>query len=139
MNFSDYLGCDATALAQHVSRGDTTPGELLGLALAQHQRVHGRVNAICRLMEEQARAQLAGPLAGPFAGVPFLIKDCAQDYAGVPTSNGSRSMLRIIPTEHAALVRAWAPLAPRLPQLVQCLRTPLGADAWADTIREVWR
>lgn len=107
MNFSDYLGCDATALAQHVARGDTTPGELLGLALAQHQRVHGRVNAICRLMEEQARAQLAGPLAGPFAGVPFLIKDCAQDYAGLPTSNGSRSLLRIIPTEHSALVRRY--------------------------------
>ncbi|MSR84729.1 MAG: hypothetical protein EXS58_17745 [Candidatus Latescibacteria bacterium] len=43
------------------------------------------------------------------------------------------------PEEHAALVRAWAPLSPRLGQLVQCLRTPLGADPWADTIREVCR
>jgi amidase len=107
MDFAEYLSCDATALAQRVSRGETTPGELLALALAQHRRVHARVNAVCRLMEEQATAQTAGPLAGPFAGVPFLIKDCAQDYAGVPTSNASRSMQTIVPVRHAAVVRRY--------------------------------
>jgi len=107
MDFAEYLSCDATALAQRVSRGETSPSELLALALAQHHRVHARVNAVCRLMEEQAMAQAAGPLAGPFAGVPFLIKDCAQDYAGVPTSNGSRSMQGIVPVRHAAVVRRY--------------------------------
>jgi len=107
MDFAEYLSCDATALAQRVSRGETTPGELLALALAQHRRVHARVNAVCRLMEEQATAQAAGPLSGPFAGVPFLIKDCAQDYAGVPTSYASRSMQRIVPARHAAVVRRY--------------------------------
>lgn len=41
------------------------------------------------------------------------------------------------PGEHAALRRAWAPLSPRLGQVVQCLRAPLGADPWAAAIREV--
>jgi amidase len=107
MNFSDYLACDATALAQHVARGDTTAGELLDIALAQHRRVHARLNAVCTLMEPQARAQAAGPLSGPLAGVPFLIKDASQDYAGVPTSYGSRSMLRAVPDQHASVVRRY--------------------------------
>ena len=59
MDFSDYLACDATQLAQHVARGETTAAELLALALAQHERVHARVNAVCRLMADEARARLA--------------------------------------------------------------------------------
>ncbi|HEX8787391.1 MAG TPA: amidase family protein, partial [Telluria sp.] len=105
MDFADYLACDATALARHVNQGEVTPAELLDLALAQQRRVHGSVNAVVRLMEPQARAQAAGPLSGPFAGVPFLLKDSVQDYAGVPTSYGSRSMMRITPTQHAHVVR----------------------------------
>ncbi|MEW6024816.1 MAG: amidase [Pseudomonadota bacterium] len=77
------------------------------LALERNAAVHGRINAVCRLLEPQARAQLAGPLAGPLAGVPFLIKDGVQDYAGVPTSFGSRSMRNYVPTEHAAVVRRY--------------------------------
>jgi amidase len=104
MDFADYLACDATALAQHVARGEVRPGELLDLALAQHSRVHGSVNAVVRLMEPEARAQASSPLTGPFAGVPFLIKDGVQDYAGVPTSYGSRSMAGVVPSRHAHVV-----------------------------------
>ncbi len=107
MDFAEYLQCDASALAQHVARGDVTPAELLRLALDRNAAVHGRINAVCRLLEPQAGAQLAGPLAGPLAGVPFLIKDGVQDYAGVPTSFGSRSMRNYVPTEHAAVVRRY--------------------------------
>jgi len=107
MKLDDYLSLDATALARHVAAGDVTPDALLDLALAQHQRVHGSVNAIVRLMEEQARRQTAGPLSGPFAGVPFLIKDGVQDYAGLPTTYGSRSMTRVVPAAHAHVVRRY--------------------------------
>jgi amidase len=108
MNFQDYLAHDATALADLVARRETTPAELLELALARLRRVQPRLNPVCRLMEQEARAQLeGGPLHGPFAGVPFLLKDCAQDIAGLPTSYGSRGMLRIVPTAHAAVVRRY--------------------------------
>jgi amidase len=108
MDFADYLACDATALAQHVARGEVRPGELLDLALAQHRRVHGSVNAVVRLMEAEARAQLSsGRVAGPFGGVPFLIKDGVQDYAGVPTSYGSRSMAGVVPARHAHVVERY--------------------------------
>jgi amidase len=46
-------------------------------------------------------------LTGPFAGVPFLIKDCAQDYAGLPTTYGSRSMQGAFVAAHAHVVRRY--------------------------------
>ena len=63
------------------------------------------MNAVVRLMEPQARAQAAGPLRGPLAGVPFLVKDGVQDYAGIPTTYGSRSMTRNVPVRHAHVVQ----------------------------------
>ncbi len=108
MKFPEYLACDATQLAAHVARREVTADELLALALAQQQRVHPRINAICRSMETEARAQLAGPpLAGPFAGVPFLLKDGVQDIAGLPTGYGSAGMRHIVPAATAHLVRRY--------------------------------
>jgi amidase len=107
MKIAEYLASDATALARHVATGEVRAAELLDLALAQHQRVNGSVNAVVRLMEEQARGQLSGAPSGPFGGVPFLIKDCVQDYAGVPTSYGSRTMRGFNPTRHSHVVERY--------------------------------
>jgi amidase len=109
MRHDEYLACDATALAARVARGEVSATELLDLALAQLARVQPRINAVVRSLEPQARAQLAGalsgPLSGPLAGVPLLIKDGVQDYAGVPTGYGSRAMQAIVPAQHSAIVR----------------------------------
>ena len=107
MRLVDYLKHDAVSLAGLVARREASPQELLEVALRQNVRAHPKINAVCRLMDKEARAQLARPLSGPFAGVPFLIKDNAQDYAGLPTSNGSRSMLSVVPREHAHVVRRY--------------------------------
>jgi amidase len=111
MKITEYLACDATALARHVATGEVRAAELLDLALGQQRRVHGSVNAVVRLMEEQARGQidgpLHGPLSGPFGGVPFLIKDGVQDYAGVPTSYGSRTMQGVTPARHSHVVERY--------------------------------
>ena len=107
MKLGEYLQHDAVGLAECVARGETSAGELLDLALRQSAAAQPKTNAICRLMEDEARSQLKKPLAGAFAGVPFLIKDCAQDYAGLPTTYGSRSMLGVIAPEHAYVVRRY--------------------------------
>jgi len=107
MKLSEYVQHDAVGLAERVARGEIGAGELLDLALRQSAAAQPKTNAICRLMEDEARSQLKRPLAGPFAGVPFLIKDCAQDYAGLSTSYGSRSMLGIVAPEHAHVVRRY--------------------------------
>ncbi|MCU0929494.1 MAG: amidase [Burkholderiaceae bacterium] len=105
MRHDEYLAHDATALAAAVASGDVSARELLELALAQLARVQPKVNAVNRLMEAQARAQLERPLAGALAGVPLPIKDGIQDYAGVPTGYGSRAMQRVVPKQHSAIVR----------------------------------
>jgi amidase len=107
MKFSDYVKHDAVGLASCVARGEVTADELLALALSQNARAQPKTNAICRMMESEARVQLQKPLAGPFAGVPFLIKDCGQDYAGLPTTYGSRAMLGNVAAEHAHVVRCY--------------------------------
>src|SRR3546814_2873526 len=60
-------------------------------------------------MHELARKRAAAPLAGPFAGVPFLAKDLCQEYAGVPTSYGTRALKdeQFAPTEHAEMMERW--------------------------------
>src|ERR1700743_3930879 len=105
MDFSEYVKHDAVALAERVARREVTAAELLALALRQSERAQPKTNAICRLMESEARAQLAGPLTGGLAGVPFLIKDIAQDYKGLPTTLGSRSMAGVVAAEHSYVVR----------------------------------
>src|SRR5215475_8227884 len=106
MKSSEYLQHDAVGLAELVARGETTAAELLDLALSQSAKAQPKTNAICRTMESEARAQLKKQLTGPFAGVPFLIKDCAQDYKGLPTTYGSRAM-RTPALEHAHVVRRY--------------------------------
>ncbi len=107
MDFNDYRRHDATALAAEVAAGRVHPEALLDLALARLAAVQPQLRPVCRPMEAEARAQLARGIGnGPLAGVPCLIKDVAQDYAGVPTSWGSRAYAHLPPPrEHSHVVR----------------------------------
>src|SRR5689334_3982193 len=107
MNLAEYLQQDAIGLAECIARGEVTAPELLDIALWQSARAQPKTNAICRLMESEARAQLAKPLQGPFAGVPFLTKECPQDYPGLPTSYGSTAFAKTAVPEHAHVVRRY--------------------------------
>lgn len=96
MDFSTYRRLDATALAAEVAAGRVSPGRLLELALARLAAVQPLLNPVCTLLEDAARAQIdAGGLDGPLAGVPFLIKDAGQDFAGSVSGYGSRAMSRL--------------------------------------------
>lgn len=107
MDFAAYRRHDATSLAAEVAEGRVAAEHLLDLALARLSEIQPQLNPVCRLMEAEARAQLAhGISSGPLAGVPTLIKDVAQDYAGLPTSWGSRALAALPPArEHAHVTR----------------------------------
>ncbi|MQY02808.1 amidase [Actinomadura macrotermitis] len=107
MEYHEYRRFDAVGLAGLVARGEVSPAELLEAAIARAERVNGRLNAIVRPMYDIARERAAGPLPGPLAGVPFLIKDLMQDYAGLPTGSGSRSLREHAAPAHSAVVRRW--------------------------------
>lgn len=107
MRLDEYLSHDACGLAALVADGAVSAGELLQLAQAQAAAVETQINAICVPMAPQAQTRVQQALRGPFAGVPFLIKDIQQDYAGVPTTRGSRATRDWAPTRHAHVVQRW--------------------------------
>ncbi len=105
LSVQEYLRADATAQAGLVSRGEVSAAELLELATAQLQRLNPMLNAVNLPMLPQAQQRVRQPLSGPLAGVPILIKDAIQDYAGLPTSNGSRGFRHAIADRHSTVVQ----------------------------------
>jgi amidase len=106
MQLDEYLTSDATTLAGLVADKEVTAVELLALARARRDAVNPALNAVVAPLDEVADERAADPgLSGPFAGVPFLIKDLAQEYAGFPTSNGSRALAKDVAQEHALVTR----------------------------------
>jgi amidase len=105
VELDQYLTSDATALARLVADKEVTAPELLALARQRAEQVNPKLNAIVRPLPQVADARANETLDGPFAGVPFLVKDLAQDYAGFATTNGSRSLERDVATEHALVTQ----------------------------------
>lgn len=106
MRPDEYLEHDATALAGLVRDGEVTAAELLALARARRDELNPQLNAIVRNIDGDADARAADPdLAGPFAGVPFLIKDLGQEYAGLPTTSGCRALTHEVADQHALVTR----------------------------------
>lgn len=103
--FKEYSSYDATGLAELIARGEISAGEALEAALARMAEVNPRLAAICIPMEAIARQRAQASLRGPFAGVPFLLKDIAQDYAGVPSTSGSRALRDWVPQQHSEIVQ----------------------------------
>ncbi|GAB19594.1 putative amidase [Gordonia effusa NBRC 100432] len=104
MDLSEYQSFDATALAGLVASGEVSASELLELARARADIANPKLNAIVAQIAE-ADVQAGGAASGPFAGVPFLIKDLAQEYRGYPTSCGSRALAKLPATEHANITQ----------------------------------
>ena len=103
----EYRSRDALGLAELVRDGEASPEELLEVALAERDRVNPVVNAVCADMEPEAREQLRQglPEQAPFRGVPFLLKDLRAQYAGVPTTAGSRFFADAVAPHDSELVR----------------------------------
>ncbi|GAA4615939.1 amidase [Saccharopolyspora hordei] len=107
MDYAEYRRHDAVGLAELVRTGEVAPPELLETAIERAEQVNDRINAIVRPMVGIARERAAQPLTGALAGVPFLVKDLHQDYAGVRTGSGSRSTRTAVATRHSASVERW--------------------------------
>lgn len=106
MNLEEYLKADATELAKLVQSKQIKPSELVELAQKRLEQVNPALNAVILRMDEQAQKHAADDFSEEhiFAGVPFLLKDLIQSYAGVPMAGGSESMRGFIPEEHTEMV-----------------------------------
>jgi amidase len=85
----EYSSYDGLGLAELIQRGEVSREEVLEEAIERLERVNPRINAVIHQRLDKARAACA-QADGPFAGVPFLVKDLLQTFAGEPTSSGSR-------------------------------------------------
>jgi amidase len=105
---SAYDSNDAVGLAALVRKKEVSPTELLDEAIARSERLHPKLNAVVIRMYELARSQIERGLAdGPLRGVPFLMKDLASAYAGVPLRGASKFYEHNTPEEHGALVQRY--------------------------------
>ena len=107
MDYDEYRRFDGVGLAELVARGEVSAAELLDVAIGRAEQVNPRLNAIVRPMYDIARKRAAEELSGPFAGVPFLLKDLGQDYQGLPTGSGSRSLRGHRAAAHSVVVQRW--------------------------------
>lgn len=98
---------DGVGLAALVADGRVSASELLAAARDRARLVAPRVNAIVRWMDDDADVRAAEPLNGPFAGVPFLLKDLYQEYAGVSSAGGCRALAHLPATANATVVERW--------------------------------
>lgn len=104
LNAAEYQGYDGVGLAQLVAEGKVTAADLLAAAQERTAEVNPRINAVVSTFDVEERP--ADP-SRPFDGVPFLIKDLGQDFAGQPTSAGSRSLANVPARRHATVVQRW--------------------------------
>ncbi len=106
MDVRDYVERDGVDLAALVRRREVHPRELVEAAIGQIERLDPSLNAVVHRMYEAALARADDlPPDGPFRSVPFLLKDLGADYAGTPTTSGSRSRVGTRAERHSELVR----------------------------------
>lgn len=105
MKYEEYVRHDAVGLGAMVKKGTVTADELLDAATARLADVNPKLNAVVYSMEEEARQAARSPTEGPFSGVPFLAKDLTSNYAGHPTSSGSRFMAGHVMPSDSELAR----------------------------------
>lgn len=104
--FSDYDKYDGLGLGELVRKKEVKPSELVEEAINRIEKLNPQLNAVIHKMYDMAREAAEGDLPdGPFRGVPFLLKDILVDYAGVPTSSGSRFHADFIPDHDSEIVK----------------------------------
>ncbi|MBO9470337.1 amidase [Endozoicomonas sp. G2_2] len=113
MEYREYVRHDALGLARLVAERQVTAAELLDTARQRMAQVNPSLNAVIRRMDSQAdafaqaHAKNTDENGGAFAGVPFLLKDLFQDYAGVESSYGNAALKQagFKPEAHAEITR----------------------------------
>src|SRR5207245_10600220 len=96
---SEIWQLPATELAQRIARRQLSSAEVVDAHLARIDAVNPALNAVVRVLADEARAAAAladkkladGETIGPLHGVPFTVKENI-DMAGLPTTCGVPSL-----------------------------------------------
>ncbi|MDE8346763.1 MAG: amidase [Acidocella sp.] len=105
--FAEYASYDATGLAGLIASGEVSAAEVLEAALAKIAAGEPRLNAMVEILAARAQAQIAAAERppGPFSGVPFLLKDIYQEYAGAKATRGAVALRDYIAPHDSELTK----------------------------------
>ena len=91
MDASDLPNLDATAQADLVRSGETSPEELVEASIRNIEELNPKLNAVIHELFEEGLEAARGDIPdGPFKGVPFLLKDLGAAFAGQPYHLGMK-------------------------------------------------
>ena len=89
MTFEEYRKQDALGLAELIKKGETTPKELLDIAINRLEEVNPKTNAVIHKLYDFAKESINNINSDSvFAGVPFLMKDVGAHLKGAPMNFG---------------------------------------------------
>jgi amidase len=108
---SDLWRLSAGEMARQVASGAVTSRALVEAHLSRIAEVNPRINAVVRVLADEAlqaaseadRQRQAGSPLGALHGVPFTIKDCI-DVAGLPTTWGNPALAQATAPRDAPVV-----------------------------------
>ena len=111
---SEIWQLSAAEMARRIARRELSSAEVVNAHLARIDAVNPALNAVVRVLADEARAGAAmadrrlaaGETVGPLHGVPFTVKENI-DMAGLPTTWG-------VPALAEAVVSADAPIVERM-------------------------
>ena len=96
--FKEFDQFDGIGLAELVRKKEVSTAELCEEAISRIERVNPKLNAVITKMYDLARKTLQEPLPeAPFTGVPFLLKDILEEFAGIPLTMGSKAFKNYVP------------------------------------------
>jgi len=101
----ELVRLDAVATAALVRRGEIHPRELVEAAIERIDQLDPQLHAVIHRQFDRAIAACGGTLPdGPFTGVPFLLKDAVDHFAGDPLHFGMRALRD---ADHRASTTTW--------------------------------
>ena len=113
---SEIWQLSATELAQRIARRQLSSIEVVDAHLARINTVNPTLNAVVRVLADEARASAtladkrlaAGEMSGPLHGVPFTVKENI-DMSGLPTTWGVPALAQaVVPTDAPVVQRMLA-------------------------------
>lgn len=108
---NDLWRLSAVTLAKMIATREATSSEVVEAHLARIETVNPKLNAIVRVLADEARAAAkqadqqiaAGARLGRLHGVPFTIKENI-DLAGFPTTQGVPALANAVPDQDSPVV-----------------------------------
>lgn len=108
---TDFLFGSAAVQAAAIRKREISSRELVEAHLAHIEKTNPPLNAVVRVLADQARAAAdradhvlaKGEATGPFHGVPMSVKD-AWELEGVPSTGGTLGRANFVPASDATVI-----------------------------------